>query len=243
MKIGLIPFLNVAPFYHGWNGSFVTAAPRALGLMARKEEIDAAPLPVFDTFFLEDRFEPVGDFGLAVKEKVMSVILFTKKPLESLSGSVVSVTEESSTSVALLRLLLAERFHLQGVEFAREGDASLLIGDRALAEYTSCGWPFSFDLASLWHEWTGLPFVFARWVMRRSLSSEEKAPLAETLSKNLGQAMEEIEKIAREGAERLGISERKTLHYLKNFIYRLGPEEEKGLALFREMLRKAGQIP
>src|SRR5205814_1724945 len=83
----------------------------------------------------------------------------------------------SRTSVALARILLAERFHCRQpivtphpprlAEMLAACDAALIIGDPALRldpETLPCR---TLDLGEEWVAWTGLPMVFAVWAGRQ----------------------------------------------------------------------------
>lgn len=247
LKVGQMPFVNVAPFFCFWRDSsmdFIQGPPRVLGKLASEGKIDLAPLPIYDCFLLEENFEPLGNFGIAATDKVMSVFLFSKKPIDQLNNSVVSLTSESSTSVNLLKLMFQEKYKLTGVKFSDESpDAVLMIGDRALEESGQAGkWPHVYDLANLWHAWTSLPFTFARWVVSKRLSESERMKLAKTLEENLEHSISNLDVISTIEASRTGIAKDTLLTYLKNFTFRLGAEEEKGLTLFKTKLKSSGLL-
>lgn len=246
-KVGQISFVNVAPFFYFWRDpglEFIKGPPRFLGQLAREGKIDLAPLPIYDCFVLEGSYEPLGKFGIAATRNVMSVFLFSKKRIENLNDAVVSLTTESSTSVALLKLLFRERYRLEGVTFSDDSpDASLLIGDKALIESRLTGkWPYIYDLAQLWNDWTSLPFTFARWVVKKTLPAEEKETLSRALSRNLDQADSRLEEICTGESTRTGISRDTLLEYLRNFTFRLGRDEEKGIEFFRNKVKAIGLL-
>ena len=174
IKLGRIPYLNSEVFYQDSPLDLLevhTHVPSALSYAARQGEIDLAPVPIVTCFELENLFVPLGDFGIAVKDKARSIIVFSKRPIEELNGATVALTGESSTSVRLLRVLFARRYDItpaQYVSTQEPNDALILIGDQALRNRRGLpSYPYMYDLAELWNEWTGLPFVFARWVVRR----------------------------------------------------------------------------
>ena len=49
-------------------------------------------------------------FGIATQGATGSVLLWSHRPLAALNGATVGVTDETSTSVRLLRLLLVRRY-------------------------------------------------------------------------------------------------------------------------------------
>jgi len=110
--VGYFPYLNLWPFVRGLPDDVerVIASPRALAEYARAGRLDVAILPVVDLPTLTDRYEPLGDLGLAVAGPVWSVLLLTRRPIEALSGARICATPESSTSVRLLTLLLKVRY-------------------------------------------------------------------------------------------------------------------------------------
>lgn len=147
---------------------------------------DASLLPTSSLEELGELVEPVGQYGIACTGAVGSVILQTRRPIETLvrGGLRIAVTDQSVTSrrllVRLCRLSFGQSPVLVGLE--EESYARLLIGDDAyLAQYSSShGW-MNYDMCAWWYEVTGLPFVFARWVVRRDLSVLAKERIVEWL--------------------------------------------------------------
>jgi chorismate dehydratase len=253
MRVAKIPYLNSQPFYAGFDEAaaagieLVEMAPRELGRLARAARIDAGLIPIADAFAVEREYERLGAFGIAVTGRVESVILLSERPLSALSGARIGLTEESSTSVRLLRLLVEARDGARPAAYVRgareSADAYLLIGDEALGA-TAAGppAPFVFDLAEEWERWQRLPFVFAVWVVRRGVFPGERARLAALLERSLA-APDRLARIAAEYAT--GPASRRALgpaarlaRYLARFTYRLGPDEEAAIARFRALLRE-----
>ena len=250
--IARIPYLNSAPFYARWEeapGTTVDLPPRALGEEARAGRADAGLMAAADWFALSPVFERVGTFGITCKGAVGSVLLLSKKPLRELSGATVDLTQHSMTSVALTRVLLGARYGLDGVRYVRraveageapQGDAWLLIGDAALAARRACEGLHVADLGEEWLSWTGLPFVYAVWTVRASLPKEEKDRLASFLESSLCAGEADLPGIARRvAAESPSLGNAAELEtYLRGFRYRLGPDEEAGLARFRALWKE-----
>jgi chorismate dehydratase len=248
--IARIPYLNSAPFYARWHeapGTTIDLPPRLLGEEARKGRADAGLMAAADFFALSPVFERVGTFGITCRGPVKSVLLLSRKPLRELGGATVDLTQHSMTSVALTRVLLGARYGLDGVRYERRaveageapaGDAWLLIGDAALAAKKD-GLHVT-DLGAEWLAWTGMPFVYAVWAVRSSLPAEEKARLAAFLEASLAEGEASIPEIARRAAEsqpELGTAD-ELAGYLQAFRYRLGEDEEAGLARFRALWKE-----
>lgn len=59
--------------------------------------------------------------------------------------------------------------------------AFLAIGDEALRLGAGDLHPYRLDLGEAWHSWTGLPFVFALWVIRRESAERLSGSLRTTM--------------------------------------------------------------
>ena len=248
LRIGRVPYLNAAMFYTTLTEqpsqyALVDAVPRELGRLAREGLIDAGPMAVADYFRQQDRFELLGDLGIAVHRDAQSVLLFSKFPRQQLDGRVICVTEDTSTSVMLLRVLLEERFHQRPKTYLQTNtpngcDALLLIGDEALQarQATTQRLPFVTDLGAAWWEWTLLPFVFAMWVVRRDVPDRDKQQLMQTLQSSLADGMQQAPAIAARQAARLGIPAKSLEAYLANLTYIIGDAEHRGMQQFHRLL-------
>jgi chorismate dehydratase len=238
LTIGRIPYLNCEPFFAHLTGfPLVTDTPRALGRAVGQGLIDAAPFSLVDLLAAGDTLTALP-LGIAVGGPVRSVLLFSHQTPSDLDGAVVGVTEETSTSVELLRLLLALRYEAAPRAWVRPGpscDALLLIGDAAIHMLTERHrFAHVVDLAEEWTRWTGLPFVFARWGVRRAAGHAAATALEAALEASLAHALEPgpLAAIAHRRRD-TGFTEREVVAYLRAFTYRLGPDEDKAIAEFR----------
>ena len=173
LLIGQISYLNSQPFYPLLNEHrLIPTPPAELGRMAKNGEIDAGILATADYLLCEDRYEPIAGFGIANHEEVRSILFLSRKPMNELDGARIGITEETSTSVRLLRTLLEVRDGTRPAGYVRglrdDADAFLVIGNEALRRNheTSPRFPYRYDLATEWWRWQGLPFVFALWTVR-----------------------------------------------------------------------------
>ena len=199
----------------------------------------------------------MGPYGIACRGPVSSVLLFARAPFAELFAPgagprTVDLTTESQTSVALTKILLADRFGARDVTYARRavetgaapaGDAWLLIGDAALRARRAAAADPDAARARPGRRvagWTGLPFVYAVWAVRSSLPAEEKARLAAFLEMSLAEGEQDLGGIAAAAAAAdpsLGDAPELT-RYLRAFRYRLGPDEEAGLTCFRALWKE-----
>jgi chorismate dehydratase len=235
LRVGSLPYLNSEPFFACFEGAeLVGMMPSALGAVMLRGELDAGLLSLADALALGDAVELLP-FGIATAGATGSVHVWSQRPLDKLHGATIGVTGETSTSVRILRLLLERRYGVKDVRWTGidgEADALLLIGDEALRRR---GRPSRFacctDLGSEWAEWTGLPAVFAAWVVRRTLPDDTRAALGAAVDRALARGMAALDAIAARRRD-TGITEAETVAYLRNFTYRFGPAEHRAIAHF-----------
>jgi chorismate dehydratase len=122
-RIARVPYLNSVPFFRGWpagaSDELVDCVPRQLGRQAASGGLAAGLLPLVDYFQMERTFERIVPFGIAVRGRVHSVVLFARKPIRQLEGATVAVTEETSTTAVLLRLILEQRYRVVPAAYRR----------------------------------------------------------------------------------------------------------------------------
>jgi len=133
LVVGQISYLNSQPFYPLLLGEhrLIPTPPSELGRMAARGEIDAGILATADYLVNSERYEPVAGLGVANREEVRSILLASRRPIEDLDGAVVGVTEETSTSARLLRLILEARYGVRPRSYVRgaRSEATAFLGD------------------------------------------------------------------------------------------------------------------
>ncbi|MFQ5897525.1 MAG: menaquinone biosynthetic enzyme MqnA/MqnD family protein [Candidatus Methylomirabilia bacterium] len=239
LRVGRIPYLNCEPFFAYLEGvETLTVSPRALGEAMAAGRLDAGPVPLADFIALTDAIRRLR-FGIATPGAAHSVLVFSRSPLATLHGATIGVTEETSTSVRILQLLLKLRYGIRGVSWAKisdDVDAILLIGDQALqARAQGTRFEQCIDLGAEWKAWTGLPCVFAVWAIVRTVPEEAGIELERALDVALLRGVASLQEIAARRRE-TGLDEGQTISYLKNFIYRFGPREEAAIEEFTRLL-------
>jgi chorismate dehydratase len=247
--IAMIPYANMAPYVAMGpprGCCFVPYTPRRSIAALKNKAVWAAAVPVGGLPALGDLVVPVGSFGIAALEKVMSVLFFSRRPLEAFGpADTVRLTDESASSVRLLYLLMAERLGAERIPaLAAAGEAAdgeLVIGDAALKwlyRWEKTGQVETYthvtDLVSLWHELLGLPFVFARWVVRRDAPESVQRGLSRWLDFFTDREAELIERSVPETASRLGLPREYVRRYLHLIRRCLTPLEEAGQERFRQ---------
>jgi chorismate dehydratase len=145
--------------------------PSRLAHELRRGMLDAALVSSIEAF-RRPGYRLVPGIGICSHGPVQSVRAFLRKGASTIRSA--AVDEGSETSVALLRILLTQRFHTApDCAFERivptttpddhRHDVVLLIGDCGLR--AAPGRREVLDLGELWRAWTDLPFVYALWVV------------------------------------------------------------------------------
>lgn len=246
--IGKIPYLNSVPFYANLEKQqfrVLPIAPRRMGVLSKQGEVDAGLFSLMDFFEQEEQLELMG-WCIATRDQVKSVMLFSNEGWAGLNGKTIGITDDTATSVKLLRVLLEqkhgvrakfERLHA-GVNDYSKYDAVLLIGDEALrCNKTGLnGFELVFDLAKEWYDWQKLPFVFAVWAMRKSLAGETKEELKVLVQDSLSKSESEFLRVGELHGKQIGLAARETQEYLAGFNYRLGEREREAMNTFRNLI-------
>jgi chorismate dehydratase len=240
-RVGSVKALNTVPLTRGLEDQIIYATPSRLAEMLQRNELDAALVSVVEPLF-HDRYDILDSVAVSSLGEVKSVLLAHRKPLESVTE--VYCDTASLTSVALLKVLLAERGlkpefkPLGDYASAKEKDFVLLIGDAALDFLLAPHEHEIFDLGAAWYELTNLPFVFAVWALRRGV---ENRSLRRQLLEARDFGLDTLEHIIRSRPEY-------DLEFRQDYLgwhiqYHMGSDEKRGLAKFMELLRKHGFGP
>ncbi len=172
LRLGCVKYLNAQPLIYGWPGAIKLDDPANLCRKLADGELDVAFVSSFE-FLSNPVYTIVDDVALASDGPVYSVVLAHRGTLEEIQEIVLDPA--SLTSVNLLRCLLAERgltprFIPPGAgtaETVTSRRARLLIGNQAIRFRDRHAKDCSFwDLGAEWKETTGLPLVFALWLIR-----------------------------------------------------------------------------
>jgi chorismate dehydratase len=194
----------------------------------------------------------VPDVAIATRGAVASIYLATKVPLEQIKT--VAADTSSRSSVALLKVLFAKKWELSPEflpaepkieKMLKSADAALLIGDPALqlGKNPPAGVQL-YDLGEEWVTWTGKPFVFAFWAVRKAAEPDAQVASDFQRSRDEGLKPENIARIAAEWKNRIGLSEQEIAAYLtRNIEHKLAPDCLEGLKLFYRYAEEIGALP
>jgi chorismate dehydratase len=203
-RIVLVNNLSAEPF-RLIKPAFATALselpPSQTWQAARSGQVDVALVSLARTPDVASVMEPAGNFGVACRGAVGSVLLLSRiaPPEVARRGLAIHLTAQSETSVMLLRRLWHTEFGVPLMTTARPSEAvgRLCIGNEARKQQMSGQWSSTVDLGQWWHARTGLPFVFARWMIDASLPQGQKEAVRAWLSESASLAR------SRQGKDRM----------------------------------------
>ena len=242
IKVARIPDLNCEAFYFDMERRGIELydmAPSGVVASIEKGEVDSGPVSLVDCFRLAGGFRPLSGFCVAAINQAGSSILHSQRPIQSLAGSRIGVTEDDATSLRLLQVLLAFKHQVQPeayVGMEDSYDAFLLTGNQALRQRRGVrGYPQKYDLGEEWHQWTGLPFVFARWMVRNDMDPKDVARLEDALYVGQEEWLNNLYRMSGPRNDILMLPKEVLEHHqiLRHYI---GVPEEKAIDLFRRYL-------
>ena len=251
IRVGAVNYLNTKPLVHELeaiapNVDLVLDVPSRLADDLRAGRLDVALIPAIE-YFRAGTYSIVPNIAIATRGPVLSVTLFSKTPWGGIRR--VALDEGSRTSAALAQILLRKRYGVKpdivplpmdARAEDSDADAVLLIGDRAMQ---SClpGFAHAFDLGQEWHDWTGLPFVFAFWAVREGV---DLGNVADALLEAKRRGCDRTGIIAHEEAPKLGLDAGFCRRYLASILhFDLGPREQAGLHHYYMLACELGLAP
>ncbi len=261
LRVGRIPFLVCAPFFFDSVGrekefpevDFVDGPPSAHCAGLKDGSIHLSPASSITFAQKPGAFILSPSLCTSCSFEVRSVKLFSRYPIEALSGKRVRMTSQSKTSVTLLRILLESRYKLRpeyvsGLVAEAADDACLLIGDLALEENERHRFAYSYDLGTLWQEWQGLPFVFGAWVISKDALSAHLRPVLDDYMMRLETSIREFRKKPLQALdvwlERYPVNLPRSVieDYFSVLDYRFTDERKRSLALFFKLASQMGLV-
>ena len=268
MRVGRIPYINCYPVYGAidrtlvaLDAQLVDGIPSALNSAMSLGALDVSVISAVEYARDAARYLLLPDLAISCDGPVRSVMLFARRPAESLAGGRVLVSRSSMTSVELLRLMFQQVWRASPAfipadaeisDLKRGGtkphDARLIIGDAALlltsgASALAGDYPYVYDLGEVWKEWTGLPFVFAVWVAQRSTPVAGALAVHAQLIESRNWGLMHLDELSRQASEATGVSVPAALQYLSGLDYGLRYEHLAGLTTFFGKLAASGRVP
>ncbi len=257
LRLGYIPYLNCVPFFHflhdaGFRGTYVSGVPAELNRMLQQGELDVSPSSSFEYARNWKNYLILPHHSISSLSQVKSVLLFSPVDIAALEGENIAITGESATSINLMRVVFREFYKLQNVaddvpetrieQLIRQQQPALLIGDRALRLAADCPAGMRvFDLGDIWYRKTGLPFVFALWIICRHSIPSHLEPLSlldEQLACSRTRFNRHKTEIVAAVAEKVGLPAATILDYWQTIDYDLDADHLRSLKLFFSLCAK-----
>lgn len=260
IKIGTPLYVNTLPllFYFPNNPHFeiILEVPRIINQDLAKGKIHGG---LSSSVFYAKEFQNyliLPDISISAVGQVKSVILYHKEPLEKLNGKKIGITQETETSFYLLKILLEEFIGIKPYYIEvfkswgnleerekRELYGYLAIGDEALIlQFNNKDYLIT-DLAYLWLNYTGLPFIFALFIVKNEIAKFYKRELEEfclSLYYARACAMSNLKKIAEKS--HLNLSKEFIYNYLTHLEFDFSGLKQRAFLTFCEYLQKKGLI-
>jgi len=269
LRIGRIAYLNVWPLFTllapgidaNPDVTCVSGHPAELNAALRQGEIDVAPASAFAYLAAPEGFRLLPDLSIsAVTAAIQSVLLVSPVPVAELggylrqTGGAVLLSRASASSNALLRVLWRFHWGLPEADWAMTDPGTGLgtdrpfveIGDTALSYYVNP--PADrhiIDLGEAWQAMTGLPFVFATWIVRDGLDGRRCAALSalwRELMAIKAELPQRLPELVAAGDALEWITPAALTDYLRGVSYDLGPNRQASLVLFGRLCQELGLI-
>ena len=262
LRLGRIDFLNVLPVYYPLEAGMVCnpfeivrGVPSVLNELIAAGSLEMSPVSSIEYARRAELYYIVPDLSISSAGEVKSVLLLSRTPVDRLCGKTVLASFQSHTSVGLFKVLCKLWYGFEprletGVcsDHISRGElpeACLAIGDEALRLGRSGLFPYVLDLGAAWFEWTGLPFVFAVWVIRKEFVAQRNAQVQRAVhallsSKRCGRA--NIDRVCEQAAKNGLLKVPELQEYYRCLHFDFDEQERKGLELFYSYLFRVGEL-
>ena len=254
-RVSTVNSLNAAPLNYGLKcglgSSYIRVKFQSPSLCADSLKRGDADIGLISSieYARIPNIEIISRHCIASFKRVRSVLVLAKTPLSDVRT--IAMDTSSRTSVVLGQILLRERYGVHAkvvdmapnqVEMLTNCDAALLIGDPAMRAVQNG--LLVIDLAEEWYNWTGLPFVFAVWAIRKDVIEQTMYwDIATLLNDSLKIGERNLNAIIDEVQPSIGWLKCELKEYLtKNICYSLGGPELSGLDLFYKKALQHGFI-
>ncbi|WP_310598865.1 menaquinone biosynthesis protein [Desulfobulbus sp.] len=262
-RIGMVNYINVAPIYEIWKEQIlpddwqvVEGQPSQLNILLAEDRIDMGFVSSYAYAARPERYQILADLSISATGPVGSVFLFSQAEPETLDGKLIRLTGQSDTSVRLVKIILEEFYRVKPRyeigEVCGEGvrldgvSAVLAIGDDALRLRTEGPYPVQLDLGEVWHERTGLPFVFSVCAVREAFLAEQPEN-ARAIRKMLVECRQQgavrMAEICDRVARRIPMDCETCSAYLMGIQHDLSPVKCQALERFFQYLIDRGEAP
>lgn len=183
VKISAVSYTNTQPFIYGLRHTdIINKIDLSLDIPADcaqkliDNKVDIGLIPVAAVINLP-YWEIVSDYCIGADGPVNSVFIFSNCEIHQVKT--LQLDPESRSSNNLARVLLKNYWRIKpdmivnAPDYSQSTDqdtAFVQIGDRTFGKKGK--YAYTYDLAEIWKNFTGLPFVFAAWIANKSIPKE-----------------------------------------------------------------------
>lgn len=243
IRISAVSYANTYPFIYGITQKLKSDSiclskdvPSVCAEKLQTQEVDVGLIPVAQLPSFPNA-QIISDYCIGAVGKVKTVLLMSRVPLDEIKA--VYLDSESRTSVNLIKVLAKHYWKKDWLwkqapaDFPKSNQHTsiVLIGDKTYNYLND--YPYIYDLAEVWQEFTGKPFVFAVWVANKVLSDSFISAFNSALSYGLQNITTSLDVYAQ-------VEQKEELEdYLNHYIsYNLDHEKQEGMDLFLNYLKE-----
>lgn len=252
IKIGRINYANLFPIFNILEKiadcssyEFIEGVPSVVNRLLREGEVDISPSSSVEYLRRETGYTLIEGHSISSFGPIGSILLFSRRAIETLDGLTILTSSQSESSVTLLEITLRKFYGLSCrlkssdqplSEAISSYPAYLLIGDDALRE--ALRWPrlYIYDLGDVWYKQTGLPFVFALWIARKEFCASgyrQCEDFTRELDAAKDAALKDLRSVAAGSPFLSLLPEDDLVSYWRGISYDLSDQHKRGLELFR----------
>ena len=253
-RVGHIQFLNCLPLYWGMvnSGALLDVelfrdTPDRLSDRLVEGDLDVAPISLVEYLRNASSLRLLPDIAVGSDGPVMSCVLVSQVPLAELDDALVALGSTSRTTVQLAKLVLEQRVGVRPryltcppdlTAMMLEAKAAVLIGDAALRATLHDGPRLSLDvhdMGAAWHDWTGLPMVFAVWAARDTFADAHPGLAKDVHSafmRSRDLSLARVDEVAASAARWEDFDAKTLVRYFTTLDFSLGERQLAGLAEF-----------
>ena len=255
ISLGKISYINASPVYYGLdNGllpdwlTMVPDVPSALNHKIITDQIEISPISAAFYAMNHETLLLLPDLSISCHGNVLSVLCASNYELDDLDQKTVMFSQESASAASFLKMIFSLRQVYPDFKVGPVGnidlipsgvDAVMVIGDNALTQPWQEQYVHCFDLGGIWYEMTGLPFVFAVWVVREAFAKkypEQVGQVLDLLHTSKKQGYAHIDDVILAGTQKLKLSHSLIKRYYDLLICDLDPLKIKAMKIFFESL-------
>lgn len=251
IQISVVSYTNTLPFRIAMETSpalqkqaditYDTPEQCAHKLISKQSDIGLVPVGALPFI---DKYHIVSNYCIGAYDSVDSVKLYGQVPVEKMEKIVLDY--QSWTSTRLMRVLAEEYWNIK-VQFLQgkpgfeqtsiaNNVGAVVIGDRTFE--LNHLFPYEYDLAHEWYEFTGLPFVFAVWVGRDPIPESFENLFNSTLHNGITR----IETIADQFKEKVSQNIDLKYYLTRNIDYTLDVKKRKAMNMFLSFVSRLKSV-